>query len=432
MPPNFLDASFAYQNILSAFTLGVSLGLFALGMYVLIREQGSQISIVFFVLTFGMTVWLFGFSQMYIAREEGAAWWWARFGYIGVAFIPASVYHFTMLIMLEYERVRKIVLAAWMISFCFAILVLLTDVQFHSVHRFAWGWYPRSGLAAVPFIAFFFVLASASLYTFWAADRSAERGTVQSLRARSLLVTTAAGLASSTDFLTSFGIVVYPVGFIAILLFIVLSFRSMIRYRFIAITPTYASRLIIDTMHDALIVLDPDGVVNVVNEAAMILLGYPEKDLLKKRLTAGMIRDTAFAARLEAVIRAGPVSMREVESLSQDGQVRTLLISTSIMNNRYREPIATVCVLSDITDRKHAETERESLIARLQDALSSVKQLSGMLPICASCKKIRDDKGYWNQIESYIREHSEAEFTHGLCPECGQKLLDELGDQDKK
>jgi hypothetical protein len=58
----------------------------------------------------------------------------------------------------------------------------------------------------------------------------------------------------------------------------------------------------------------------------------------------------------------------------------------------------------------------------LEEALSRVKLLSGLLPICASCKKIRDDKGYWNQIESYIREHSEAEFSHGICPECIKKL----------
>jgi PAS domain S-box-containing protein len=76
----------------------------------------------------------------------------------------------------------------------------------------------------------------------------------------------------------------------------------------------------------------------------------------------------------------------------------------------------------DITESKNAEKEREHLISELQKALSDIKKLSGLLPICASCKKIRDDKGYWNQIESYISEHSEAEFSHGICPECAKKL----------
>jgi hypothetical protein len=65
-------------------------------------------------------------------------------------------------------------------------------------------------------------------------------------------------------------------------------------------------------------------------------------------------------------------------------------------------------------------------IEDLKDALSRVKLLSGFLPICSSCKNIRDDKGYWNQIESYIREHSEVEFSHGICPDCKEKLYPEL------
>jgi YesN/AraC family two-component response regulator len=74
--------------------------------------------------------------------------------------------------------------------------------------------------------------------------------------------------------------------------------------------------------------------------------------------------------------------------------------------------------------RRHNE-ERERLIAELQEAIAKVRQLSGLLPICAGCKKIRDDKGYWNQLESYISEHSEAEFSHGICPECMKRLYPE-------
>ena len=66
--------------------------------------------------------------------------------------------------------------------------------------------------------------------------------------------------------------------------------------------------------------------------------------------------------------------------------------------------------------------EKEKLIGKLQEALAKVKTLSGLLPICSSCKKIRDDKGYWNQIETYIRQRSEADFTHGICPKCAKTL----------
>ena len=83
-------------------------------------------------------------------------------------------------------------------------------------------------------------------------------------------------------------------------------------------------------------------------------------------------------------------------------------------------------IFRDITQRKLLEEEREKLIEELKNALDRVKQLSGLLPICASCKKIKDDKGYWRQIELYIRDHSEAEFTHGICPDCVKKLYPDI------
>lgn len=79
-------------------------------------------------------------------------------------------------------------------------------------------------------------------------------------------------------------------------------------------------------------------------------------------------------------------------------------------------------IVRDITDRKHAEEERERLIKELQEALGQVRELSGLLPICASCKSIRDDKGYWTRLEAYLSEHSKAEFSHGICPDCARKL----------
>lgn len=71
---------------------------------------------------------------------------------------------------------------------------------------------------------------------------------------------------------------------------------------------------------------------------------------------------------------------------------------------------------------RNAQAEKDRLIQELQAALARVKQLSGLLPICASCKRIRDDQGSWRQIEGYIRSHSEVEFSHGFCPECATQL----------
>jgi hypothetical protein len=83
-------------------------------------------------------------------------------------------------------------------------------------------------------------------------------------------------------------------------------------------------------------------------------------------------------------------------------------------------------LIQEVVERKRAEQELEKVVIELRQALAQVKKLSGFLPICASCKKIRDDKGYWQQIEEYITEHSEALFSHSICPECAKKLYPEF------
>ena len=80
----------------------------------------------------------------------------------------------------------------------------------------------------------------------------------------------------------------------------------------------------------------------------------------------------------------------------------------------------------EIKERRRAQDENDQLIVELKDALSQLKTMSGLLPICAICKKIRDDRGSWNQLEAYICDHSDAKFTHGLCPECAQELYPEM------
>jgi len=77
-------------------------------------------------------------------------------------------------------------------------------------------------------------------------------------------------------------------------------------------------------------------------------------------------------------------------------------------------------------ERKRADEAREKLIRDLRSALSQIKTLSGLLPICAMCKKVRDDKGYWNQIEAYIHEHADVVISHGICPECTRRLYPEF------
>ncbi len=101
-------------------------------------------------------------------------------------------------------------------------------------------------------------------------------------------------------------------------------------------------------------------------------------------------------------------------------------VTTSPLRDAAGEIVAGIEVARNIDRRKGMEKEREDLIHDLKDALANIKTLRGLLPICAACKKIRDDRGYWNQIESYIRDRSEAEFSHSICPDCAKKLYPEF------
>jgi PAS domain S-box-containing protein len=99
---------------------------------------------------------------------------------------------------------------------------------------------------------------------------------------------------------------------------------------------------------------------------------------------------------------------------------------------KIREKTYTIGIDRDVTERKRAEAEREKLITQLQGALADVKMLSGLVPICANCKKIRDDKGYWTQVEAYIQERSEARFSHGICPDCTKTLYPDYHPEGSK
>ncbi len=112
----------------------------------------------------------------------------------------------------------------------------------------------------------------------------------------------------------------------------------------------------------------------------------------------------------------------EHRMLHKDGSIRWILVRGKAIRDESGNAVRLIGTDADITDRKRAEDALLRERNKLQDALAQIKTLSGMLPICAGCKKIRDDKGYWNQIESYIRKHSEVEFSHGLCPECARRL----------
>jgi PAS domain S-box-containing protein len=133
--------------------------------------------------------------------------------------------------------------------------------------------------------------------------------------------------------------------------------------------------------------------------------------------------DINFAKEsFEEVAKTGAAEEREYRIVRPDGTVRWISDKAYAIYDENGKVCRIAGTADDITKRKMAEEELLQTTSELREALAKIKTLKGLIPICAWCKKIRDDKGYWNLLETYLKEHSEAEFTHGICPECLSKV----------
>jgi PAS domain S-box-containing protein len=180
---------------------------------------------------------------------------------------------------------------------------------------------------------------------------------------------------------------------------------------------------------DGILLTAPDGHIFAANPAACRIFGRSEKEICQVGRNGLIdITDARLPAALEQRARTG-MFKGELTFLHPDGTPFQGELSTALFNDRDGQ-VRTSMIVRDITERKRAEQEREQLIDALQEALANIKTLRGLLPICASCKKIRDDSGYWSQIEAYVQAHSNAVFSHGICPDCVKQLYGDMFEEE--
>jgi PAS domain S-box-containing protein len=186
-------------------------------------------------------------------------------------------------------------------------------------------------------------------------------------------------------------------------------------------------KVVLDTIQAGIVVIDPENHTIVgVNAAAGKMFGAPREQILGSVCHEYIC--PAEEGQCPITDLGQDLDNAERELLTAEGRRVPILKTVVSVTLAGREHLLESFL--DITERKRAEEERERLIGQLQNALAEVKTLSGLLPLCSSCKRIRDDKGYWQQIEAYIRDHSEAEFSHSVCPECAKKLYPEVFEKE--
>lgn len=175
---------------------------------------------------------------------------------------------------------------------------------------------------------------------------------------------------------------------------------------------------------DGLMLTAPDGTILDANPAACRMFERTREEIVAAGRNGLMdSSDPRMVAMLEERRRSGLVH-GELSARRRNGTFFPVEVSSVVFESP-KGNARTCIIIRDISERKAAERERERLIHELREAAARVKTLTGLLAMCASCRKIRDDNGAWHNLESYVRQHTEADFSHSICPDCRRLLYPE-------
>jgi len=180
---------------------------------------------------------------------------------------------------------------------------------------------------------------------------------------------------------------------------------------------------IVESSQDAIIGVNLDSVIVSWNPAADRMFGYAAEDIMGHPL-AELIPNTRYDELNDIVgrVRRGDtVTIPDTERRHCSGRMVPVSVTISPIRNTAGEIIGSSSIARDITEQKRTRSERDKLQQNLNATSKELRMLKGLLPICATCKRIRDDKGYWQQVEIYISNHSDAIFSHSICPQCVQE-----------
>lgn len=187
----------------------------------------------------------------------------------------------------------------------------------------------------------------------------------------------------------------------------------------------------LDQISDSVMIHDSEGKFIFLNEAACKLRGYSRKEMMRLNLPLINAPETRplFPKNVEEIMRLGEKQFEAV-NIRKDGTLVTLDVHSRAIKVAGRDAILSIA--RDISQRSENDHAREKLLKELQSALGRIKTMKGLIPICSHCKKIRNDKGYWQQVEEYLGQNTEADFSYGLCDQCAAEIYPEFSGPGKK
>ncbi len=183
----------------------------------------------------------------------------------------------------------------------------------------------------------------------------------------------------------------------------------------------------IESTPDAVFIKDRQGRYVFVNPEAAYLLGQSIEDIIGKGIADFFSPEHAQAVEtLDGSVMSSGESVTYEDQVAVDGETRYLLVTRGPMYDSEGDLDGMFSIARDVTDLKLLQKEFSEKVVELENALEKVQQLEGIIPICSYCKKIRNDEESWQQMEHYISDHSEARFSHGICPDCFEIEMDEI------
>jgi PAS domain S-box-containing protein len=351
----------------------------AVGMYVLRRDWTSRLAEAVFAGTAALSVWLGGFGLMYLAADESTAFLWARVAYYAVPLLPGAIYLYITIGLRHYQREKALVWVLLLTALAFVGLTHTTRLLISGVERHWWGYYAAFGPAGPYFVAYFGFVIVLGLAKLRSRLRDTPKKSVFYRRiAMSFLGSLAASVAA-IDFLPGFGLPVYPVGYVAVLLFLAMILAMEKRHRFVCMTPAVAAGQILSTMQGVVLLATPEGSVEVSNQAASELLGYSESEFLELSLSEVFESETEWRELLGNCLAVGKIRDRETSWRQSNGCSADVSISASLLTDDTGQPLGVVLAAIDITSRKKAEAALRETEEHLRQSqkMEAVGQLAG-------------------------------------------------------